>query len=211
MPSNKQLNCFCQLWSSSNTSAFSALTNKINAWKPPKNLKKYGSWALVTGPTDGIGKGFAFQLARKALNLVLVGRNPEKLNDVSDSIRAKKTLQEQSQTHTLNELESGNFHRSVGFWSPYHLLKWHPHLKSRECYEKASETEKELKREIEDLTSKVPFLRFWTPFDHYHHRFTPCFSDIVLAASDDDSGKPVSNLVLVFAHKAILVSTHFNF
>lgn len=61
----------------------------VNFLRPAKNLKKYGSWALVTGPTDGIGKGFAFQLARKGLNLILVGRNPDKLKDVSDAIRAK--------------------------------------------------------------------------------------------------------------------------
>ncbi|KAL5552707.1 hypothetical protein UlMin_040108 [Ulmus minor] len=61
----------------------------VNFLRPPKNLKKYGSWAVVTGPTDGIGKGFAFELARKGLNLILVGRNPEKLKDVSDSILAK--------------------------------------------------------------------------------------------------------------------------
>jgi 17beta-estradiol 17-dehydrogenase / very-long-chain 3-oxoacyl-CoA reductase len=61
----------------------------INFLRPPKNLKKYGSWAMVTGPTDGIGKGFAFQLAKKGLNLVLVARNPEKLKEVSDSIQAK--------------------------------------------------------------------------------------------------------------------------
>lgn len=61
----------------------------VNFLRPAKNLKKYGSWALVTGPTDGIGKGFAFQFARKGLNLVLVGRNPDKLKDVSDSIQAK--------------------------------------------------------------------------------------------------------------------------
>ncbi|KAJ6903838.1 very-long-chain 3-oxoacyl-CoA reductase 1-like [Populus alba x Populus x berolinensis] len=61
----------------------------VSFLRPAKNLKKYGSWALVTGPTDGIGKGFAFQLARKGLNLVLVGRNPEKLKDVSSSIQSK--------------------------------------------------------------------------------------------------------------------------
>ncbi|XP_028796470.1 very-long-chain 3-oxoacyl-CoA reductase 1-like [Neltuma alba] len=60
-----------------------------NFLRPPKNLMKYGSWALVTAPTDGIGKSFAFQLAGAGLNLVLVGRNPEKLKDVSESILAK--------------------------------------------------------------------------------------------------------------------------
>ncbi|KAI3902618.1 hypothetical protein MKW92_050536 [Papaver armeniacum] len=61
----------------------------ITFLRPGKNLKKYGSWAIVTGPTDGIGKAFAFQLARKGLNLILVGRNPDKLKEVSDSITQK--------------------------------------------------------------------------------------------------------------------------
>ncbi|KAJ6689121.1 hypothetical protein OIU85_005520 [Salix viminalis] len=61
----------------------------VSFLRPAKNLKKYGSWALVTGPTDGIGKGFAFQLAGKGLNLILVGRNPDKLKDVSGSIQSK--------------------------------------------------------------------------------------------------------------------------
>ncbi|KAH9772855.1 Very-long-chain 3-oxoacyl-CoA reductase 1 [Citrus sinensis] len=64
----------------------------VFSWfQPAKNLKKYGSWALVTGPTDGIGKSFSFELAKRGLNLVLVGRNPDKLKDVSDSIQAKYT------------------------------------------------------------------------------------------------------------------------
>ncbi|KAH9625121.1 hypothetical protein KSS87_005826 [Heliosperma pusillum] len=61
----------------------------VSFLRRPKNLKKYGSWAVVTGPTDGIGKGFAIQLAKKGLNLVLIGRNPEKLTDVTAVIKGK--------------------------------------------------------------------------------------------------------------------------
>ncbi|KAI3699861.1 hypothetical protein L2E82_44457 [Cichorium intybus] len=61
----------------------------IHFLRPAKNLKKYGSWALVTGPTDGIGKAFAFHLASKGLNLVLVGRDIDKLNVVSNFIQSK--------------------------------------------------------------------------------------------------------------------------
>lgn len=57
--------------------------------RPAKKLTCYGSWAVVTGSTDGIGKAFAFRLARANLNLILVGRNPEKLCEVTSSILAK--------------------------------------------------------------------------------------------------------------------------
>ncbi|ESW35700.1 hypothetical protein PHAVU_001G257400 [Phaseolus vulgaris] len=57
--------------------------------RPPKNLKEYGSWAIVTGSTDGIGKAMAFELASKGLNLVLVGRNPLKLEATLKGIRER--------------------------------------------------------------------------------------------------------------------------
>ncbi|KAB1201202.1 Very-long-chain 3-oxoacyl-CoA reductase 1 [Morella rubra] len=56
--------------------------------RPSKNLKNYGSWAIVTGSTDGIGKAFAYQLACKGLNLILVSRNSNKLKTVSKDIEA---------------------------------------------------------------------------------------------------------------------------
>nr|CAB3467863.1 unnamed protein product [Digitaria exilis] len=53
----------------------------------PKDLRRcYGSWAVVTGPTSGLGRSMAMELARVGLNLVLVGRDPAKLQDVSDKI-----------------------------------------------------------------------------------------------------------------------------
>ena len=58
--------------------------------RPAKDLKAtYGSWALITGSTDGIGKATAFELARKNLDLVLVGRNHSKLATVSTQIQDK--------------------------------------------------------------------------------------------------------------------------
>lgn len=57
--------------------------------RPTKDLRSYGSWALITGSTDGIGKAFAFKLAAKGLNLVLVSRNPAKLKRVSTEIQAR--------------------------------------------------------------------------------------------------------------------------
>lgn len=61
--------------------------------RPGKNLSKYGSWAIVTGPTDGIGRSFAIQLARRKINLVLVGRSPSKLKDLADELQAKYKTQ----------------------------------------------------------------------------------------------------------------------
>lgn len=57
--------------------------------RSPKDLKTYGSWALVTGATDGIGKAFAYQLAKTGLNLILVGRNYHKLISVSQEFQSK--------------------------------------------------------------------------------------------------------------------------
>lgn len=58
----------------------------ITFLRPPKTLTNYGSWAVITGATDGIGKAFAFQLAQKGLHLILVSRNLAKLKGVSDEI-----------------------------------------------------------------------------------------------------------------------------
>ncbi|KAE8023598.1 hypothetical protein FH972_009275 [Carpinus fangiana] len=58
-------------------------------FRPSKNLKEYGSWAMITGSTDGIGKALAFELGSKGLNLLLVGRSPSKLEATSKEIHQK--------------------------------------------------------------------------------------------------------------------------
>jgi len=52
-----------------------------------KRLESYGSWALVTGATDGIGLAMATELAKRGLNIVLVSRTPSKLTEAAASIK----------------------------------------------------------------------------------------------------------------------------
>ncbi|KFP69766.1 PREDICTED: inactive hydroxysteroid dehydrogenase-like protein 1 [Acanthisitta chloris] len=49
-------------------------------------IKQYGRWAVVTGSTDGIGKAYAAELAKRGVNVILISRNKEKLEAVSRSI-----------------------------------------------------------------------------------------------------------------------------
>ena len=51
-----------------------------------KFAEKYGSWAIVTGSSSGIGVEFARQLAEKGMNLVLVARRRNMLEEVAAKI-----------------------------------------------------------------------------------------------------------------------------
>ncbi|KAI8901875.1 hypothetical protein BC833DRAFT_59611 [Globomyces pollinis-pini] len=46
-----------------------------------------GEWAVVTGASDGIGKEFALQLAKKKYNVVLLARSNDKLTAIGDEIK----------------------------------------------------------------------------------------------------------------------------
>ena len=56
----------------------------------PSSIKKYihgaPSYAIVTGATDGIGKSTAAELLRNGFNLIIHGRNAEKLARVRDEL-----------------------------------------------------------------------------------------------------------------------------
>lgn len=57
-------------------------------------LRKYGpkgSWAVVTGASDGLGKEYAKQLAAKGFNIVLVSRTQSKLDALASELSGVQT------------------------------------------------------------------------------------------------------------------------
>ena len=58
----------------------------IYLYTRPSSIKRYlygdSPWALVTGASDGIGLGIAQELATNGFNIILHGRNPEKLERI---------------------------------------------------------------------------------------------------------------------------------
>ena len=57
--------------------------------KPHDLEKRYGkgSWVVITGPTSGIGEVFAIEFARFNFNIVLLGRNKEKLEKTEQFVK----------------------------------------------------------------------------------------------------------------------------
>ncbi|XP_017570267.1 testosterone 17-beta-dehydrogenase 3 [Pygocentrus nattereri] len=57
-------------------------------WYPlPENFfTSMGKWAVITGASDGIGKAYAQELARRGLNVVIISRSKEKLDRLAREI-----------------------------------------------------------------------------------------------------------------------------
>lgn len=79
------------------------------------NLCENNYFSVITGSTDGIGKAYAFELARKGFDLVLISRTQSKLDSTANEIREKystvtiKTIAFDFTTASLQEYESHLF------------------------------------------------------------------------------------------------------
>ncbi|MCJ8321919.1 MAG: SDR family NAD(P)-dependent oxidoreductase [Colwellia sp.] len=72
-----------------------------------KNFKqKYGSWALVTGATAGIGAQFSEQLAKQGLNIVAVARNQSNLDALKLKLETKFHISVKTIAADLSKQES---------------------------------------------------------------------------------------------------------
>ncbi|XP_028815114.1 very-long-chain 3-oxoacyl-CoA reductase-A [Denticeps clupeoides] len=54
---------------------------------------KLGKWAVVTGATDGIGKSYAEELARRGFSMMLISRSQDKLDDVAKSLESQYNVE----------------------------------------------------------------------------------------------------------------------
>lgn len=54
-----------------------------------KKLTKYGKWAVVTGASEGLGKGYATELAKSGMNVLLISRTESKLVEVKTELEEK--------------------------------------------------------------------------------------------------------------------------
>jgi len=99
-----------------------------------KNLQKYGSWAVVTGATDGIGLALAKELAKRKLNIFLIARDSQKLKNVSKELEEKYQVatqfleidytnfnneRQESLKRAVNALDVGILINNVGMSYPF--------------------------------------------------------------------------------------------
>jgi short-subunit dehydrogenase len=87
----------------------------------------YGSWAIVAGGSDGIGASFAYEMAARGMNVVIVARRVSVLDAIADDIRSQLGVEVRTLSldlsvseavaelaHATSDLEVGIFVYNVG-------------------------------------------------------------------------------------------------
>ena len=54
--------------------------------------KRYGAWAVITGASDGIGRDIAETIAEAGINVVLVARGQDRLDQLAGTLAARFTI-----------------------------------------------------------------------------------------------------------------------
>ena len=78
-----------------------------------KLVEKYGGWALVTGGSQGIGKGFARRLAAEGFNVVLTSRREEVLAATAAELESEFEIE--TRTMALDQTQPGSIEQIKEF------------------------------------------------------------------------------------------------
>ncbi|MBC7922012.1 MAG: SDR family oxidoreductase [Ferruginibacter sp.] len=65
--------------------------------------EKYGSWAIITGASSGIGKELSERVAESGLNVLLVARRKDLLDELASGIKNKYRVQARTLAADLSE------------------------------------------------------------------------------------------------------------
>ncbi|KAA6427626.1 MAG: hypothetical protein FRX49_02289 [Trebouxia sp. A1-2] len=165
--------------------------------RPGQNLRKLGSWAVVTGATDGIGRALCDNLARKGLNVLLISRTESKLVAAAEEVAKKYNVQTkytvvdfanadevtwQRTTTALASLDVGLLINNVGL--SYDHCEYLEHL-----------SDQDVRNMVEvNITSVNQMTRIALPAMKAHHKGT-----IVNIGSASGSLVPATPLTSVYA------------
>lgn len=64
----------------------------------------YGPWAVVAGGSEGLGAAFADEIARRGVNLLLVARRPEPLEQAAARLRRERAVEVRTVAADLSDL-----------------------------------------------------------------------------------------------------------
>lgn len=81
----------------------------VTAKISPKNIRKAGKWAVVTGATDGIGKAYCDALAKNGLNLVMISRTESKLQACAQELEEKYSIESRIVAADFNHASDPGF------------------------------------------------------------------------------------------------------
>jgi len=79
------------------------------------DFHKFGKWVVVTGATDGIGKGFAEEFASKGLPIVLISRTQTKLDNVAAEISGKYGVETKTLALDFGEATEESYEKVKSF------------------------------------------------------------------------------------------------
>lgn len=67
--------------------------------------RRFGPWALVAGATQGMGEQYSHQLAAKGLNILMLARGQQGLDEVSNNVRKQHNVQVETLAVDLGDNE----------------------------------------------------------------------------------------------------------